>query len=314
MKKAFLFAWVILSCVGMAFSQNLPDLPSAPPTSSGLPDLPVVDNAPLAPAASHGVAELPVLPLPGDSGTASSVGLPALPGESAVIVPAVETPVVDKKDKKKEKKKDKKKGEKEVVAPAPVAETSPAVLPALPGEAVPAVTQPAPAPAIVGVQAASVDETKTAVPVGEAKKKAVSLKKKPEGPEPNTIFGGWVAPKGSGEAMHLSWSSQEIMNAMLGNRYEFVKEDGEYSDGGWREFTFRHSKTKRQVMVYVKQVRNKVWMRVGPPEPPAGVSFAESVQVRKDSETALKILRKKFGGRFSSRGGTWEAPFNRPRS
>jgi len=115
--------------------------------------------------------------------------------------------------------------------------------------------------------------------------------------------------------MHLAWSSQEILNAMLGNKYELLKEEGEYNPGGWREFTFRQVRTKRQVQVFVKAAgRNKVWMRVGPGEPPAGVPLKETVNVRKDAEMALKILKKQFGKSLAPRGKSWEAPYDRSRS
>jgi hypothetical protein len=132
---------------------------------------------------------------------------------------------------------------------------------------------------------------------------------------PNTIFGGLVTPKGRGEEMHLAWSSQEILNAMIGNKYQLLKEEGEYNPGGWREFTFQHAKSKRQVKVFVKSSgKRRVWMRVGPGEPPAGVTLKEAVNVRKDSEVALRILKKQFGKNLVPRGRTWEAPFDRPRS
>lgn len=275
------------SASSMSSPAGLPDLPateSAPvmttSTSSALPDLPPMNAAPaVAPS-----TEFPGLPgLPGETVTAAAPALPPLPGEQPAAAPAPAVPAP----------------EAAVAAPAPA---SPAPAVAADGAA-PATDQSQAAPAVV-------------------KKAAKKVAKKPKSPwavlpprHPNTMFGGYVTPKGRGEEMHLAWSSQEILNAMLGNKYELLKEEGEYNPGGWREFTFQQIKTKRQVQVYVKAAgRNKVWMRVGPGEPPAGVTFKEATNVRKESEVALKILKKKFGKNFAPRQKTWEAPYDRPRS
>jgi len=254
---------------------------SAPPPSGGLPDLPPEENAPTLSTAS---TSLP--PLPGESAPTAVVGplpsLPPLPGEQVASVP--------------------KNGEK--------ADSTQATTPPQPGEPAPAVTAPVPGESAEGTAptvAAKAGKKTT------AKKIPTYLKAEPA--HPNTIFGGLVTPRGRGEEMHLAWSSQEILNAMLMSKYELLKEEGEYNPGGWREFTFRQVKTKRQVKVFVKHAgKSRVWMRVGPGEPPAGVPHKEAVSVRKDSEVAMKILQKKFGKHFSRSGRSWEAPFDRPRS
>lgn len=270
-------------------SPAMPDLP--PPSggmrkapSAGLPDLPDVEKPKEAPSV------LPALPVQGPAPSVAPSGLPSLPGDMPSVSPAPAAPAAQPALPSLP-------GE----APATASDKKPALpaLPALPGEA-PAGQAAAPAPPVVTTAAAG---EKPAV------KKFVYV---PPARHPNTIFGGLVTPKGSGEEMHLAWSSQEVLNAMLGNRYELLKETGEYNPGGWREFTFQQAKTKRVVSVYVRSVGKRVWMRVGPSEPPAGVSLKEAVQVRKDSEAALKILKKKFGAHLTPKRGTWEAPFDRP--
>jgi hypothetical protein len=128
------------------------------------------------------------------------------------------------------------------------------------------------------------------------------------------IFGGWVHPKGGGAQIRIAWTSQEILNALYGKGYTILTEDGDYMADSWRQFTFNVPKSNLTLEVYLRQVGNKIWMRVGPSEPPAGVPLAKVEKIKAENLRALNTLRGKFRNRLTARlHGNWEAPYNRPK-
>lgn len=166
---------------------------------------------------------------------------------------------------------------------------------------------------------------------GEAasKKKAKHLKPwQVSNSRPNVIFGGWVKAKGGNESSRLSWTSQEVLNSLILKKYKFLKEDGHYYGqlGGrqWREFSFKAPKSKLIVHVYIQETGRKVWLRVGPDEPPAtdnrleadkgGLTLGQTRKLRLENLKVLSYLKKKFGRRLTPHHVTpsWEARFNRP--
>lgn len=135
---------------------------------------------------------------------------------------------------------------------------------------------------------------------------------------PSVIFAGWIAAKGGNEYSRLAWASQEVQNALLFKGYKLVKEDGRYEGDRtgyqWREFTFNHRKSKSSVQVYLRPMGKKVWMRVGPSEPPAPAVYnlAQVQKMRKADLAALHLLKKKFGRRLAPRRmvSDWNAPYD----
>ena len=103
---------------------------------------------------------------------------------------------------------------------------------------------------------------------------------------PDVIFGGWVNAKGGNESARLAWVSQEVLNGLISKKYKSLKEEGRYEgqEGGyqWRQFTFKVPHSKLTVQVYARQVGKKVWLRVGPsePPPPAVYSLSEVTKMR----------------------------------
>jgi hypothetical protein len=206
--------------------------------------------------------------LPGDS-SASSAGLPGLPGDSAAGGGLPALPGSG--------------------APADNG------LPALPGTAVAAPAEPAPAAAAPAPQA-------EAQPVAEETKPTWQQSKA----RPKVIFGGWINSKGGNITAKLSWTSQEILNVMDRSRYKMIKEEGVYQGEEnkgpqSRTFTFGVPGSKdTTVEVYLKQVGKKVWLRVGPPEEPAPAdhTLAQSERIRANNQKVMNILKAKFKGRL----------------
>lgn len=135
----------------------------------------------------------------------------------------------------------------------------------------------------------------------------------------NAILGGWVRAKGGNESSRLSWASQGALNALVFHGYTVLEEKGLYDGQAgapgkqWRLITFRVPKSKRSLEVFVTHVRGRVWMRVGPSEPPPFSinSIAQVKQVRADSVKALGHIRKELGARYKPhRKGSWEAPYS----
>ncbi len=135
---------------------------------------------------------------------------------------------------------------------------------------------------------------------------------------PTVIFAGWIAAKGGNEYSRVAWASQEVQNALLFKGYKLAKEEGRYEGDRtgyqWREFTFNHRKSKSSVQVYLRPMGKKVWIRVGPSEPPAPAVYnlAQVQKMRKADLTALHLLRRKFGRRLAPRRmvSDWDAPYN----
>jgi hypothetical protein len=132
------------------------------------------------------------------------------------------------------------------------------------------------------------------------------------------IFGGWVNAKGGNESARLAWVSQEVLNGLISKKYKSLKEEGRYEgqEGGyqWRQFTFKVPHSKLTVQVYARQVGKKVWLRVGPsePPPPAVYSLSEVTKMRTEDLKALHLLKRKFGRRLSPHytKKVWEADYN----
>jgi hypothetical protein len=127
-----------------------------------------------------------------------------------------------------------------------------------------------------------------------------------------------VTAKGGNESSRLSWSSQEVLNALEFHKYKFLKEDGHYDGqaGGpyWRSFDLLAPHSKETVEVYLRPVGDKVWMRVGPSEPPAPAnhSIAQVKKIQKESLRALALIRKEMGRRLKPHyvRNDWEASYS----
>ncbi|HET9870147.1 MAG TPA: hypothetical protein VFR02_06615, partial [bacterium] len=126
----------------------------------------------------------------------------------------------------------------------------------------------------------------------------------------------WVWPRGGDVDDQLAWASQEILNALIPHGFTVSKEEGNY-DGEdtsvpqWRQWTFTIEGSEVVTQVYIKPVRHRVWVRVGPSEPPAGRSLAEVKAIQKQDLRMLKLLRAKFGKRFTPHHRhDWAAPYN----
>ena len=311
MVKRFLASLLFFVTAGLLAAQDMPPLPPmnndatvSPSSNTSAPALPPLPDQQAAPANSASPA-LPPLPdqqaAPAAPANSASPALPPLPDQQA----------------------------------APASSASPA-LPPLPGQpaapAAPEAASPA-APALPPVSsepaaAAPATSTEPAVspegaPVAKSGKKAAKqawwTKTKKRA---NVIFGGWVTPKGGNESSRIAWTSQEVLNALVFKGYKVVKEDGKYDGqagaGGnqWREFTFSVPKSKLTTQVYLKQVGKKVWLRVGPSEPPAFANEENSVahvkKMRDANMKALRLVQKKFGRRLSPHHiiRSWEVPYS----
>ena len=136
----------------------------------------------------------------------------------------------------------------------------------------------------------------------------------------NVILGGWVRAKGGNESSKIAWTSQEILNALIFKGYKVVKEEGKYDGqegaGGnqFRDFTFSVPKSKLTAEVYIKQVGKRIWVRVGPSEPPAFENHSvEKVQkMRAVNLKVLALVQRKLGRRISPQRiiKSWEAPYS----
>jgi uncharacterized protein YkwD len=280
----------------------------------------------------------PLTALTGSEATtaaSTSSALPALPGESNVTSTASyinqDIPPTDPKELKKwekaraQKKKDDEKKLKELnkerkkqglgpLTALPGSESAASethALPALPGEGSVAAATPTPE-VTPGEQATK--------PKPKSKKQAVK-KWHPPDFGPNVIFGGWIKPKGADLEERLAWASQEVLNTLDRTGYQFVKETGVYAGENapkeWREFSFTPRKRTKTgahpVTVYVGQsAGERVWLRVGPSEPPAGVPAKAVRQMRAANQKVLWSLRKKFGARLAPvKRGHWDTPYHR---
>ena len=307
------FLFLFFGIVGFSAAQDMPPLPDLPNsqaapadnTSMGaqtLPPLPgdqVISASPQPPMPGAGTADsssagLP--PLPGETASSSAQGnssnsLPPIPGQSS-----------------------------STVAPAAPASSN-SSLPPLPGQAADT-NSTSPAPPSDQVQFSATpgeNPTPQATPGVTPKHKKKHLKPWQETKwRPNAIYGGWVMAKGGNSSSRLSWTSQEILNALEFHKYKFLKEDGHYDGqaGGpqWRSFDLRAPKSKEVVQVYISPVGTKVWMRVGPSEPPAPAnhSIAQVRNIQKESLKALALIRKEMRGRLKPHyvRSDWEASYN----
>ncbi|GEM_PF-3782605 len=280
----------------------------------------------------------PLTDLPGSDAAAPatpSSTLPALPGESNVTSTASyinqDIPPTDPKERKKwekarEKKrkedekelkelnKERKKQGMEALSALPGSESAASEskpLPALPGEGAAAAAEPTP-------ETTPVDQAAEAKP--KSKKQVIKKWHQPDF-GPNVIFGGWIKPKGANLEERLAWASQEVLNTLDRAGYEFVNETGAYAGQDapkeWREFSFKPRKGAKigthPMTVYVGQSEGeKIWLRIGPPEPPAGVPAKIVRQMRAENQKVLLKLRKKFGARLAPvKRGRWDAPYHR---
>jgi hypothetical protein len=195
-------------------------------------------------------------------------------------------------------------------------------MPPLPGQAA------APSSDQTAAASSSASPAETPAAGGVEEKKPVVKHAKSERPweatkwRPNVIFGGWVNAKGGNESSRLAWTSQEVLNALCFKGYKVVKEDGKYDGqagaGGnqWREFTFSVPKSKLTVQVYAKQTGKKIWLRVGPSEPPAFAAAENSIahvqKMREADMKALRLIQKKLGRRLAAHHivRSYEAPYS----
>ncbi len=306
MVKRFLASLLFFVTAGLLAAQDMPPLPPmnndatvSPSSNTSAPALPPLPDQQAAPASSASPA-LPPLPDNSASSTPANSASPALPplpdqqaapanSASPALPPLPGQPA------------------------APAASSAAPALPPVPGEAAPA------APVASTEPAASPEGAPAAKPAKKAAKQAWWTKTKKRA---NVIFGGWVTPKGGNESSRIAWTSQEVLNALVFKGYKVVKEDGKYDGqagaGGnqWREFTFRVPKSKLTTQVYLKQVGKKVWLRVGPSEPPAFANEENSVthvkKMRDANMKALHLVQKKFGRRLSPHRiiRSWEVPYS----
>jgi hypothetical protein len=272
---------------GDPMAQQLPSLsamePSAPAaqTDQTLPPLPGASDQASAP--SEGA--LP--PLPGEPAAANSseTALPPLPGQEGAAAPKAETlPPLPGQE-------------------APAASSEPAsqeTMPPLPGQE--------PAPVASEAKAKTTAKPQKQSRPWEATKKRV-----------NAILGGWVRAKGGNESSRIAWASQGALHALVFHGYKVLDEKGLYeaqpgSQGSqWRLITFEAPKVKRTLEVYVTDVNGRVWMRVGPSEPPpfSVHSIGQVKAIRSDTVKALGHIRKQMGSRLRPhRGRSWEAPYS----
>jgi hypothetical protein len=299
--------WLFLFFVGLTGILKAQDMPPLPPmgdqpaqpaaSNAGSPALPPLPDQPAATAGNTAQPALPPLPdqqspsttQAAPAGNAAQPGMPPLPDQTGA------TPGTN----------------------APAASTT---NPPLPGDQ----SQPS-----TVTQEATPAETPAASTEATPEKKTKQLKPWQESRvRPNVIFGGWVRAKGGNVSSRLSWTSQEVLNALDLKKYKFLKEDGLYlgQTGGpqWREFTFKVPKSKSTVKVYIREVGKRVWLRVGPDQPPAtnnqleagseGLTLNQTKKMRSENFKVLSYLKKKFGRRLAPNRviPSWEARFKRP--
>jgi len=181
--------------------------------------------------------------------------------------------------------------------PLPGTDNSTPGLPPLPGQESQAPAAPVLSPAPVVSPA----------PVKAAEKNPDFISKH----QPNVIFGGWVNPKGGGAQIRIAWTSQEVLNALDKKGYTVENEKGDYVQNKWRLFTFAAPRSEMSFQVYLLQSGKKVWMRVGPPEAPAGVPLARVERMKAEHLKVLNTLRAQFKGRLiPRRKGRWDSPFD----
>jgi len=252
-----------------------------------LPPLPSQDSSTATAANNSSAPALP--PLPDQKNTSSSSSVPAMP------------PLPDQS------------------APGASAQASPA-MPPLPDQNGGS-SNAAPAnPPLPGDQTQAAAPGTPAVP---AKKKAAHEPRPWERTKhrANVIFAGWVNAKGGNESSRIAWTAQEVMNALAFHKYKVLHEEGKYmgqadADGKqWREITFSVPKSKKLTLpVYMRQVGKKVWLRVGPSEPPAFAvySVAEVQKMREANLKALHLIQKEMGRRLGPNRieKSWEAAYN----
>jgi hypothetical protein len=261
---------------------TLPPLPGASdqasaPSDGALPPLPAGNTAPAGNAQT-----LPPLPGESSASNAGETALPPLPGQEGAAAPQGETlPPLPGQE-------------------APAASASQEAMPPLPGQ------EPAAAPA-AKAKTTTAKSQKPSRP-WEATKKRV-----------NAILGGWVRAKGGNESSRIAWASQGALHALVFHGYKVLDEKGLYeaqpgSQGSqWRLITFEAPKVKRTLEVYVTDVNGRVWMRVGPSEPPpfSVHSIGQVKAIRSDTVKALGHIRKQMGSRLRPhRGRSWEAPYS----
>jgi len=192
----------------------------------------------------------------------------------------------------------------ESAAPLPGTESAP-----LPG------MEAAPLPV---AEAAAAGETPAPAKPKKVAKKAIK-KWTPPDFGPNVIFGGLVRTKGGTIEEKLAWVSQHVLNGMDFNGYQVQKEEGVYAgqteDGQeWRQFTFvpRKKKATAPTVIYVAPAKgDHVWLRVGPPEPPAGVPASEVKKMRLENQQVMSIMKKQMGGALRPVTKGAEAPYRR---
>ncbi len=259
----------------------LPGQPAGSSTDNGAP-LPALPEQAAAPAADNSNAT-PLPALPGQNAVSSAdnaAPLPALPSSGG-------TPTAT--------------GSSAAMPPLPTLggissdNTNTGALPALPGNGVSAQASPTTASTVETAPSKGSSSTE-----GEAVSKAketIEKKWHPPVPQPNVIFGGWVLAKGGNDGSRIAWASQEILNILEFKGYKVVKEEGLYEGQKgrqWRQFSFKSPKSHALLQVYVRTAGKKVWMRVGPSEPPAGETMAFVKKLKAEDLKALGLLRKHF--------------------
>ena len=280
------------------------DMPPLPPMADQTTVTTTTDNSAASPA-------LPPLPDQGSS-SASNSSAPALP------------PLPDQKG-------------------APAANSAAPALPPLPDQAGASgtSTQASPAmPPLPDQNAASSNaspampplpgEQAQAAPASEgAPATAAPAKKSAHAQHPwertkkraNVIFAGWVNAKGGNESSRIAWTAQEALNALAFHGFKVVKEEGKYqgqagADGNqWRQITFSVPKSKTlRVEVFMRQIGKRIWLRVGPGEPPAFAKYSvpEVQKMREANLKALHLIQKTMGKRLSPHRveKSWEAPYS----
>jgi len=323
MKRFWVFIFLFLAA-NFTLAQDMPPLPSdapasaAPAKDSGMPALPDSGSSTTAPAsaAPAGANDMPALPDAGGSAPAASTtapaasnDMPALPdaggaAPAKAVAPAVSNDMPALPDAG---------GSPAASTAAPAASND---MPALPDAG-----GAAPVKAAAPAEAAPAEPDMNAAPEDNEKPKI-----KPSQPwkaskaRPQATFGGWVKAKGGNITSKLSWASQQTLNALDAKKYKMANEEGVYEGEQnkgpqYRKFTFNVPRSKDTVLVLLKQVGNKIWLRVGPDEEPApeNHTYAEVAKISQESMTVLHILKAKFAGRMAPHRmvPSWEAKFNR---
>jgi len=276
---------------------------------------------PLADQGDPMASELPMLPSSADNAPAAQTDhtLPPLPGASEQAAPANEPlPPLPQQNAAPA-------ADPQALPPLPgepAASTTPegAALPPLPGQEPPATSSQSATqevmPPLPGQEpaAAPAEEVKpVAKPQRESRPWEATKKRV------NAILGGWVRAKGGNESSRIAWASEGALHALVFHGYKVLDEKGLYeaqpgSQGNqWRLITFEAPKVKRTLEVYVTDVKGRVWMRVGPSEPPpfSTHSIGQVKAIRSDTVKALGHIRKQMGSRLRPhRGKSWEAPYS----